>query len=91
MDFKRYKGKTFMNSLEKSAYEILKKEKRITPALLCRKLKVDIQSAQELCHSAYSYQCRDFFYIRRYGMSMEEFEKMCQNEVETTTKNMGIN
>ncbi len=64
-----------MKPFEKQAIELLEKHLKISPAFLCMKLKVSEEKAQELCIDAWRIQHKEAYYLRRFGVSMKEFQE----------------
>lgn len=64
-----------MDELQKKTLDILNLNGKVSPGYISRVFKVDIETAKSLCIQAYMDRCREYFYIRRYGMSEEEFKR----------------
>jgi hypothetical protein len=61
-----------MNDREK-VKKMLDDNGKITPYFVANKLKINLDVARQLCDEAYADRCREYFFIRNFGMSRKDF------------------
>lgn len=66
-----------MNEQQQQTLELQKNHKKISPALVCQKLKVSYECAEELCLWAWGRQAREAFFLRRFGKTEQEIMDEC--------------
>jgi hypothetical protein len=54
---------------QQQVIDLLESNHKISSAFVAAKLKVNAETAEELCNHAWAVQCRHWFFIRNFGKS----------------------
>jgi hypothetical protein len=66
-----------MNGNQEATLNLLSKTNRITPDMIMSHLKVTPDEAIDLCNFGYMWQARNAFLLRNMGISLDEYEGIC--------------
>ena len=66
-----------MDNLQEQVVGLLQKHNRLTEDFVCYKMGVTPMKAKELCEYAWYWRAKNNFYQNHLGMSIEEYEGIC--------------
>jgi len=64
-----------MERAKKHMSKIMEKYDKISPALVMQKMKVTQETAENICIALWGEKAMEFFYLRNFGVTTEEFLK----------------